>query len=57
MLPQANDQLFTKHYSSNGAANVQPTFNQRCNRKTKFSQVSLAIYKLTLQTKPNHRTT
>ena len=29
--------------------------SQRCNRKTKFSQVWLAIYKLTLQTKPNHR--
>ena len=35
---------------------MQPTFSQRCNCKTKFSQVSLAIYKLTLQTKPNHRT-
>ena len=57
----ANNQLFTKHYNSNGAANVQPTFSQqcsqRCNRETKFSQVSLAFYKFTLQTKPNHRTT
>ena len=33
---------------------------KRCNRKTKFFQVSLEIYKLTLQnesTKPNHPTT
>ena len=26
-------QLFSKHDSSNGAANVQPTFGQRCNQR------------------------
>ena len=47
-LPQANNH---NYLLDNTAQTVQPKrCSQRCNRKTKFSQVLLAIYKFTFQT-------